>query len=38
VTGGSIRDALDLVERDLVAVELGRARAFVRRHGLCISQ
>jgi hypothetical protein len=26
------------VERDLVAVELGRARAFVRRHGLGISQ
>jgi hypothetical protein len=33
------RDPLDLIERDGVAgavIELGRPRALVRRHGLCI--
>ena len=33
------RDPLDLVERNLVTravIELGGARAFVRRHGLCV--
>ena len=37
----SNRDPLDLVKRDLIAspiIEFGRARAFVRRHGLRVLQ
>src|SRR6266700_5746567 len=35
----SNRNPLDLIECDLITgtvIELGRARAFVRRHGLCL--
>jgi hypothetical protein len=37
----SNRNPLDLIERDFIAgaiIELGRAGAFVRGHGLCIFQ
>src|ERR1700722_15909069 len=40
-TLNSNRDPLDLIERNLIAgaiIELGRARAFVRRHRLSILQ
>jgi hypothetical protein len=41
LSGALDRDPLDLIERDFVAspiIELGRARAFVRRHHLRVLQ